>query len=400
MRRSGWWPSWNGSSRIETSGSPRVALLVILGLVLWLGLSVFDPVCAIDEPAWISSASVTNHLIRTLAPPAEWSDAYDRLQLGDWGHRNPPIGKVVIGAGLALAGESDLPRFMWPTALPPMRDLIAARLAIVAVSGLTLWLAYWFAWQLTQSAFAVGAPLFLFALPVFRFHATHVYTDMPQLALLLAGAILLTSGRFLWASGAIGLACAVKFNAAPELGAVVIIAIWARRWRTALLVPIVAFAAFVAVNPYLYPHPIGRSLSLVQEWRAQKQAQRTDAIARPWVIASRAEALARTMAAVFRPDRVQAGVFGDSTIGWLLMVLLMLGLTQLRAPIWWSLFTASFLSTVLWLPFDWGRYYLPVIVWLPPVAVIGCELCVTIVWRSYSKLSWWLGSDWRSGRSI
>lgn len=396
-----------------------MAVAVVLASTLWLATGTLDPHAAIDEPAWISSASVTLRLARTLAPPSEWNNAYDRAELGDWGHRNPTLGKLIIGAGLLLSGQSEQSQLMWPDALPSFGALVAARLAITVCAGFTLWLAYLLAWQLTGSPFALAAPLFLLALPVFRFHATHVYTDMPEIMLMLAAACLLASRRLLLASVAVGLACAVKFNAAPMMLAVCGARLFASGdgpttpadgnrkgsrvpgyqrheinnqqrgearfrlvhagLRTALL-GLIAFAVFVAVNPYLYPNPIGRSLHLMQEWRQQKVDQRQNALAASWAVRSRAEGLSLTAGAIVRPDAVQASVFGQlGVLGWLIAGLVVIGLSVMRSRLWWMIFGVNVLATVLWLPFDWGRYYLPVVLWLPPLIVLGFDQCHSLI---------------------
>jgi hypothetical protein len=47
------------------------------------------------------------------------------------------------------------------------------------------------------------------------------------------------------------------------------------------------------------------------------------------------------------------------------------GPLRTEARYFWIVFGAFFISTALWLPFDWTRYYLPVIVWSPVLSVAG-----------------------------
>lgn len=275
-----------------------IAAVVILVLT---GLLVRDvrqeaPV-TIDEPGWISSGAVTFDLVRRRAPVSEWEHAYDRLQLGDWGTQNPPVAKFYFGAILALTGHGDPVAYRWAFprtyaqnlaagTLPPAAVITPVRLGVVLTAAITLGLTYLLAFALVGNVAAVLAPLVLFALPVFRFHATHVYTDVPELACVLLGAVLCCAyaRRQRWtlligAGLAGGLACAIKFNAAPIVAAAVLIVWWyssRQRIARAAAVAAIPLIVFVAVNPYLYPAPIARTRAIIQTWSARKVQQQQD----------------------------------------------------------------------------------------------------------------------------
>jgi hypothetical protein len=156
--------------------------------------------CTIDEPGWVTSSLVTYRLFRSLAPPSRWGVAYDELQLGEWGNKNPPVGKLLVGAVVAAAAEPEeriAYHWTWPHgyewnlragSLPPDRILLPPRRAIAVMGGLLLGLIYGCALLLTGRPWlSLLAPGLVWALPVFEFHATHVYMDVPQLLFLMAG---------------------------------------------------------------------------------------------------------------------------------------------------------------------------------------------------------------------
>jgi hypothetical protein len=377
-------------------------LIVVLALTSLLAFEVLQqPPSAVDEPAWLTSGALTFDLARTLSPPSTWASRPGELRLGDWGNKNPPLGKLYFGTILWVTGHREPInyRWQWPHTLeeniagghiPPFSLLTPVRLGVVLTAAVVLWLVYCLGVQLGAGLFASIGPLFLFALPVFRFHATHVYTDLPELVCLLAsGVALMTYGQsrrsgWLWlASVFAGLACAVKFNAAPAVASLVIVVLWTARTTrrrvadlaVALLVP---FLIFVAVNPYLYPAPIARTRGLVDEWQASKAEQQQDPTLMTGAVHTRTEALALVMTrSIVRPTSTPPFTSGPMTEGLVLgpwILALALGIAELRRSIrdattrvWLALLVMPTIFTIIWLPFDWARYYLPVIIWLPPL---------------------------------
>ncbi len=163
--------------------------------------------------------------------------------------------------------------------LPPQRTLVPVRLGITVLGAVALFLVYLCAVQVTGARWlALVAPAVLFLSPVFRFHAARAYTDVPQLCCLLASIVAFNAflrrgdrRAFYAALVLAGMAAAVKFSAGTLVlaqGALVLArgAPWRRRLRDAALVAALPFAVFCAVNPYLYPNPVGRTLDIVSTW--------------------------------------------------------------------------------------------------------------------------------------
>jgi hypothetical protein len=383
-----------------------IAAVVVLVLA---GLLVRDvrqqaPV-TIDEPGWISSGAVTFDLVRRQAPVSDWEQAYDRLHLGDWGNQNPPVAKFYFGAVLALTGHGDPVAYRWAFprsaaqnlaagTLPPLAVVTPVRLGVVLTAAAVLWLSYLLAFALVEHLAAVLAPLVLFALPVFRFHATHVYTDVPELACVLLGAVLgcAYARRPRWATLigaglAGGLACAIKFNAAPIVAAAVLIVWWySTRQRIARAVAVAAMPLilFVAVNPYLYPAPIARTRAIISTWNARKLQQQHDPNLAASVVQSRAEALQLVLRRGIVQPHVTPPFSRSEPLEWVLVPLLAAGLLVLlrKNPLrvaWATLFLTHVAMTVWWLPLDWARYYLPVAIWIAPLVSVAVAEAARLV---------------------
>lgn len=414
--------------------------------------------CSIDEPAWITSGYRTWELLRDASPPAEWERAYDALGLGDFGNKNPPLGKLFVGLTVAAfkrPGDSIRYAWQWPWSyeenasrgrLPPSHLLMPARAAIALLAGLLLWLCYLITRELTgRPLLSVAAPCVLFVTPVFEFHATHVYMDVPQLTAA-AGAVFAglravrssTDGRWRWwllTALLGGVACAVKFSAGAFVAAFGLHALsQARRFPAgALLMGAVPVAVFIAVNPYLYPAPAQRTLELVRSWSQSKSAQQADrwlaqdAVHSPLIgvlltaargalrptatppfkgraleqlrahglllllgSALTAAALAAQRRVRLTPDRrAWLSVLLAVGVAWALEFTLLggpgvlsalaavgcVGLWRARddrvVRIYGLIWLVVFFSVGAWLPFDWARYYLPVVLLTVPIYVVG-----------------------------
>jgi hypothetical protein len=263
-----------------------------------------------DEVNWLSAGDLTFELVRDLAGPSIWEKAYHRHGLRAFGNVNPPLGKLLIGAVLAVAKRnSDPVAYGWDYSAsrrenarrgntPPAELVYAVRLAISACAALTLLFVYLCAAWLTGAPWiSLAAPALLFASDAFRDYAARIFTDVPQLCLMLAG--VLAFHRFLarssaWAlAGALllaGLSVAVKFSSAPLLAAMALTAVAVpgtarQRLLRGALAAAVPSLAFVSVNPFLYPDPIGRTL-----WLASSFDQIFQRLAEIWPFSHRAVA--------------------------------------------------------------------------------------------------------------
>jgi hypothetical protein len=287
------------------------ACFLIAALSCYLLREARDPSAPprIDESEWVTAGYVAFSLVRQLAPVSRWQRAFDERELGDWGNKNPPLGKLIIGAAVAPLVSSDAAvNYQASMSVPPERHrlppselLVAARTSIALSAALLLFATYLLASELLgRSLWASVAPLCLFLVPNFQWHATHVYTDVPQLAFMSLGAYAMLrharTRRFRWYALALvagGLACAVKFSAAVFCVATAVYALPAllrRRSdvRPLLAAAIVPVAVFIAVNPYLHDRPIDKSIQLVRDWRATKRAQQADSLLASGAVQDRA----------------------------------------------------------------------------------------------------------------
>ena len=398
----------------------RLAALVVLSLTAVWTIQVLAGYSEYfgDESPWITSGEVTLRLVEHLAPPSEWQHAYVDAKLGDWGLMNPPIGKLYFGLILRLTGIHDTKRYRWEYGhgeaenqalgnMPPMEWVTPVRLGVVVMGGLSLWLVYLGAWQLLRHWTALLAPLVVFS--AMSFFATHVLTEVPELVLILASGYLLLryverpSLGLLTASAVVaGLACAVKYSAAQSVIALVLVTIWApdswwKRFRHTVIALTLPFLVFVAVNPFLYPAPVLRTISLIGAWYWNKGFQQHLALFAPVAVWTRSDALYLvTMRAILPDVSILPWVFARWAALTIIVGLGLAGLwpiarTRPRIVAAWTILSgSSFVMTVLWLPLNWSQYYLPVIIWTPPLLVLGLASCGSLVmtqWSSSSKVS-------------
>lgn len=440
-------------------------LIALLSMVLFARARRVE--IDIDESSWISAGLLTRDLVAERQPPSEWVSAYERRGLGEWGNLNPPIGKLLIGVfAHPVRQPGDTVAYAWTWGqtldwnrrygrLAPRHLLQAARTGIAWTGVLSLVLAYAIAVQLVGARWiALWAPLALFGNPGFRAHSAIAYTNIPQLCLLLLAVFLflrfLRGARTWWlvlAAMAMGLACAIKFNAAAiVVGALFFVLVFrsgvsffAGRWsgRRAvggLCLLLLPPAVFVAVNPYLYPAPIERTVALVHNWSLVTAEQQRDPLLADLVVPTRAEAV-RLMLTRALVSQEHASPYGQMHLGsvsilelagllflfpllrrswrertaplplltallvcvigfqllydrWggVCVLLLLVGLaasfrvrhdhsnldTAHVGPGFLATVFVSFaILTTMWLPFDWARYYLPVAVWIPFLQVVG-----------------------------
>jgi hypothetical protein len=455
---------------------PPVERLTAFTVIALLGLAIVSevqssPPVAVDEPGWITSGYLTWRLAITGASPQGWVDAYEEAKLGPFGNQNPPVGKLMIGAAVA-AGKSpaDPVRYTWRWPygyqdnlragnLPPPGLLKTVRYEIALLAIASLLLAYLVARQVVGGTrwAPIMAPVMLFVSVPFHYHATRVYTDLPQLFLSLLAVWLFQRwlcDRRVWALAGtlvtLGLACATKFSAGSLVLATAAFCacLSASRQRRALYllcIAIVPAAVFVAVNPYLWGDPIRRTLLAWRTWSTFLSEQRLDPTLAAFKINGPLHALklvslrtllipvcgfevpildhlwlylldtllagvsvaSLTLAALQRCSRgpvarskllvtLALGVFA-SAISWyapggmaLLGAMFVAGTWrlsgQLRHGGWRTatgyfavVLAVTFTSSVLWLPFDWSRYYLPVLALTPVLGAAGAAEIETAI---------------------
>jgi len=190
---------------------------------------------------------------------------------------------------------------------PPPSALRPARVAVALCGTLLLFAVYLAARRATGLRWApLAAPALLFLTPAFQFHATHVYTDVVQMLLVVCSFLAVAPGlaagprAWAWLGAGLalsGLACATKYSSGALVAAFAV-ALAAVRPGTArarllrllacLLVPA---AFFVAVNPFLWPDPAGRTLWAASTWSGFGAEQQASAELARFAVTGRAEAL-------------------------------------------------------------------------------------------------------------
>ena len=455
------WRSGMTRTRVRTEHLIAGLLIVLMGAELAFE-SHSDRPATVDEPSWITTGYLTWRLVTEAAPPERWSTAYTERRLGAWGTLNPPLGKLIIGAAVAYAREPGDPVryvWLWPYSyeanlkagtLPPPSLLSSVRGVMVPFGVLALLLVYLIAREVSGTAryAPILAPLLLFSSRTFRDYSTMVFTDGPLLAFTLAALwfVLLWLRRTRpWqlavALVCLGLACATKLNAGAlvpvtALFVAMVPAPLKTRMTRALLAVAVPSAVFVSVNPYLWPRPLERTLSLIEGWHQCMLVQQADPANTARRVLDRLRAfdliLHRVLILPVRsagPDGF-ASLWSHALLGMLVFaaivcltlaafrwsgggtdrrrVRIALVLGALAAPMTWvfpgtnalvalllglgawrlalrlrgpdrfgasgyvTLFLLTTLvATWLWLPFDWHRYYLPLLGVTPVLGALG-----------------------------
>lgn len=247
-----------------------------------------------DEARWIHRARFAAELAHPTGP--YWQDR-DLLR------GQPPLGSYLMGLGLAAQGQSVETNGLWNFnfgerwnqrhgAMPSMADLVAARRTNAVVGALIALCAYGIGRRLAGRGAGVVASLMLIFHPLSIYLSSLAGSDA-ILTLTVAVAALLaialaarpTWGGALLLGVVIGLGGSAKLSplllAVPLAGLGLLLV--ARGWRGSgaaaradlalgwklLPQPVIAYAAFVASYPYLWPDPIGRTVALFQ-FRAQE----------------------------------------------------------------------------------------------------------------------------------
>jgi Dolichyl-phosphate-mannose-protein mannosyltransferase len=267
--------------------------LALFVLAVWHALSFVDVTdFHRDEARWIHRA----HFFRDFTDPASptWDDG-----IGTRGQ--PPLGSYLMGLGLTLQGRDLDTNGWWEMGkseawnrargrMPVRADLEAGRRTNAVINGLTVVAIYFLARRLSNrlGGFVAG---FIFAYhPLATLVGSRAFSD-PLLGLLVALAALTAvalADRPSWPRAVLlgvllGLGGAAKLSplllAVPLALVGLALLVHGMPWRLPraqrlarrrpltlgwmlLVLPVVAFAAFVAAYPYLWSHPVERSLLL------------------------------------------------------------------------------------------------------------------------------------------
>ncbi|MFJ6527566.1 ArnT family glycosyltransferase [Streptomyces longwoodensis] len=216
----------------------------------------------IDEPVYVATAADYLHAHRVR-----------------YNAEHPPLGKLVIAVGVAVADPRVDPSFtgdqgaagrrlLYGTGNDPGRLMLWARLPVVVLTLLFGLVVFAFARDLAGPA-AGGVALALYAFsPDVIAHGSLATLDVPMAGFLLTSVWLLWRARerprrcLPLAGAALGAALATKMSALPAvpvLMALAVLALWpARRWRAlagagvvAVTAVAVVWAAYLAVDPRL-----------------------------------------------------------------------------------------------------------------------------------------------------
>jgi 4-amino-4-deoxy-L-arabinose transferase-like glycosyltransferase len=351
----------------------------------------------VDEPRMLNRGFMAGRLYREYVTTGVASDEW----LSEvWQPRKPPLGNVIVAAGLWLDGAI-------PPAAPyqydwlhderwnaehgqvPAPEVLRAGRRLVPFFGGAAVAAIFF---LAADAAGIPAGLVAAALfhwnPVVRTYGTRALADVPMMAFALwalwhlanrvatgwtrAPGVLLVRAAMLGVL--VGLASAIKQNgalmvcvAAATFAAWVVVRRGTGLGRAALALAAVlatSYGLYVAVNPVLYSAPITLSLAQVQAWNLKfmGHAKVRPESALPG-LATRANAVVRVVA---------GNRFATLPFPWLTGILVLGGLVALvvrarQAGAWsvpavllvWA--GVSVAVVTCWIPLDWDRYYLPVI---------------------------------------
>lgn len=351
----------------------------------------------VDEPRMLNRGFMAGRLYREYVTTGVASDEW----LSEiWQPRKPPLGNLIIGAGLWLGGATPpatpyeydwLKDERWNAArgqVPAPEVLYAGRRLVPAFAGAAAVAIF----SLTSMAAGIPAGLAAAALfhwnPVVETYGARALADLPMVAFALlalwylacrvaagwTAALRAVIPRAAMLGFLIGVASAIKQNGAVmACVAVATFGVWAaashgRELTRALLVSavvlVVSYGVYVAVNPILYSAPVTLSLAQVKAWNLKFVGHAT---ARP------ESALRDLPARVLAVAWVMAGNrFATLPFPWLTGVLAGIGVVALgvrarAAGPWsgpcvlllWSVVTVGVIAA--WIPLDWDRYYLPVI---------------------------------------
>lgn len=358
-----------------------------------------------DEARWLNRA----HFITDLKDPfgPTWADYY--ITRGQ-----PPLGSYLMGIGLLVQGRDTVTNAVWDfaydadwnafnDAMPDPKDLLAGRRTNAVVAALVVVAVYLVGTCIAGRFGAFVGALFLSLHPLHIYLGSQALSDQ-LLSLTLVAAFLAafwfgkrpTLARAVLLGTLLGLGGATKLSplllSVPlaSLGAAGIAVqlrhhgrrFWTERGgRLGLLLlvqPLIAFASFVAVSPYLWPNPIGRTYALFEfrriemvgqgtNWPSVAVASPTAAIGRiglrlnenPSTTARLQEILADLLGLTFRPIGFDLLMV---CIGGLLLIMTMIDKGILSPHGLVGVLLGSELALIiLGMGSDFYRYYLPIV---------------------------------------
>ncbi len=396
------------------------ATLFVLALIQCLGRETTTPFHP-DEARWLSRAHFISELKDPFGPT--WSDYY--VTRGQ-----PPLGSYLMGIGLLVQGRDTVTNAVWDfgydeewnsfnKAMPVAEDLLAGRRTNAVVAALVVVAVYLIGIRIGSPVGAALGALFL------AFHPLHIHLGSQALSdqllcLLLALAFLSAFwlgkrpalGRAILLGVLLGLGGATKLSpfllSVPlaGLGAVCLFGQFRshgyRMWghRTArlgsllLIQPLIAFASFVAVSPFLWPDPFGRTYALFEFRRIEMVGQGTNwpsvAVASPMAAMSRIGLrLNENSSTTSRMQEALGDLFGigfEPTGFDLLLVCaggLLLALIVIREGIFSPhgllsvLLGGELTLIVLGMGSDFYRYYLPIVF----ISAVLVSVFADAVWK-------------------
>lgn len=379
-------------------------VLFILAFLQNLGavhVTPFHP----DESRWINRAHFIEDVLDPFGP--NWDDYYTN-------RGQPPMGSYVIGLGLLLQGRDLNTNLIWDFsydnrwnrligAMSDEGDLDAARRTSAFLGAISVVIAYLVISRLSNPVGGFLGGAFLAFHPLQIYIGSQALSD--QLLAVCLGLTFLAGYRFAqrpdWPRAItlgviLGLGGATKLSplllSLPMAGVGAIWLAWTCRMRLfslrsdilrspgfkLLVQPLIAFAAFVAVSPYLWQDPIRRTYYLfefrriemigqAENWPDVGVANPFDAMAR---IGNRLNELNSTTA------RVQEWIQAQSGFDWPIMRFDLLlvaigGLLLIRQVVREGIFSpvgltsvligAEFGAVVLGMASDFYRYYMPIV---------------------------------------
>jgi 4-amino-4-deoxy-L-arabinose transferase-like glycosyltransferase len=322
-----------------------------------------------------------------------------------WQARKPPLGNMVIAAGLWLGGVAppELPyRYDWrrdyewnvrhrdAVRLPPDAALHAGRTLVPWFAAAATTAVFLLAAGIGGSGGGLVAAVVFAANPLVRSHGSWALSDMVMMGLALWALWYLVHAvapvwegttrrllrRVLVFGLLAGLAAATKQNGSTvACVGMVAFAVWGLESRSSLgvrrtaLASLVlagsAFGVFVLINPGLHRNPVRGSVAQVEAWDQKFREHRARRSHQAFTtIGARAGAVGQVLLGRGHGALPIPNVTWVLTLsGALLLAVAPAGGLRWRAPprvlLLWAAVTVAIVTA--WIPLDWGRYFLPVI---------------------------------------
>jgi hypothetical protein len=394
------------------------------------------------QAVWPSQYFQFVFLDHQVGPPV-WDENY-------WTLTQVPVYRYIIGAGIWLGGQPFMPldlahridevrgpdraKYLDPRTYdderklaeqrrvprPPADTLRAARLPMVLLGAGTAAMLFLIGYELAGAVAGLVAAVAFIAAPFVQTLLPRAHTESPFLFFLLLALWLSVRAargqRPLLLGGLAGLAAGLSAGskltgvlalaalAAFAIGALVLVlvarsqagawvgpgALLERAWRWSALGAVVGLVVFVAVNPFLWPDPVGRSRAMLDFRQQEMFGQRmlNQELAVPEDLPTRVGLLLRQTfvgepwAARRLGVPLEAGLaaIGLGVLGWQVLGRRREGgLVGPHAVVLaWGLILVA--GTAPNLGIDWDRYYLPTVALGLVLAGVGAATVVDVVW--------------------